>query len=214
MSDSGVVPPMIQPMLATPASSLRVLPAGEWRLEPKLDGWRALVTIDDDQVTIRTRRGRDISAVLPELSRPPRGARGRQVLLDGELIVGAGTCDDFYLVGPRLARSARSAHLGPLVSFVAFDVLWLDGRSLCDLPYGTRRAMLEQLRLSKGSWRTAASLEDDPQRVLDACQQLHIEGIVAKRLDGRYRAGRRSNDWIKFKTEDWSLGHAPRRKTA
>src|SRR4051794_40798884 len=93
-------------------------PRGSGRLEPKLDGWRGLVTIDDGHVVVRTRRGRDVTAALPELSRTPRGVGKRQVLLDGELIVGGGTVTTSTCWGPvwpatpaRSTSAPRSASL-------------------------------------------------------------------------------------------------------
>jgi bifunctional non-homologous end joining protein LigD len=176
-----------------------------WRFEPKLDGWRALVTIDGE-ATVRTRRGRDITRSLPELTALPRRLRDRDAVLDGELVVGNGSADDFYRLGPRLAR--RSG--GCPVTFVAFDLLWLDGGDMTRQPYAVRRRRLESLRLD-GCYRTAESFECDPLDLLIACSELGVEGVVAKRLDGRYRPGQRSTDWIKVKTPVWRERHAPRR---
>src|SRR5688572_5824676 len=122
-------------MNAVPASSVRSLPAGRWRLEPKLDGWRAMAHIEDGGVTIRSRRGRDLTGTLPELHRLPPELGRRPAILDGELVVGAGTASDFYRVGPRLARGTRTATRGCPVSFVAFDLLWLDAEPTHQLPY-------------------------------------------------------------------------------
>lgn len=93
-------------MLATAA---RELGPGEWAVEPKLDGWRALVYVDG-AVTVRTRRGRDVTRSLPELARLGDHLDGRQVVLDGELVVGQGLPGDFYRLGPRdVERDERDA---------------------------------------------------------------------------------------------------------
>src|SRR4051794_22863517 len=121
-------------MLASSGSRLRGLVSGEWRFEPKLDGWRATVTVDANRVTVRTRTGRDVTRTVAELATVPLRLRDRDVVLDGELVVGTGSASDFYRLGPRLAR--RSG--GCAVTFVAFDVLWLNGRDTCRLPYRER----------------------------------------------------------------------------
>lgn len=110
------------PMLATsgrPSGSLE-----GWAVEPKADGWRAQVAVDADEWTVWTRTGRDITARVPELT--VLGELGVECVLDGELVAGAELRSDFYpLAGLVLARR-RSAP----VSFVAFDILRLNGRSL------------------------------------------------------------------------------------
>src|SRR3954453_1009701 len=88
---------------------------GRWAIEPKLDGWRALVYVDGG-VRVRTRRGRDVTASLPELAglaeQVPDGT-----VLDGELVAGAGRGVDFYAVRPSMAARRRRTPL----TFVAFD---------------------------------------------------------------------------------------------
>ena len=205
----GGVPPTFQPMLAASGGRLRGLDLDAWRFEPKLDGWRAVVTVDAGVVRVRTRRGRDITRTVPELAENlPTGLPGHDVVLDGELIAGGGTGSDFYRLGPRLAsRDRRRCQ----VSFVAFDVLWLDGTDTCRQPYAKRRALLESLRIDAGCWRTAEAFAGDPLDLLVACDQLDVEGVVAKRVDSVYRPGARSADWIKVKTPSWRERHAPRR---
>src|SRR3954454_13540488 len=196
-------------MLAASGSQLRSLDANSWRFEVKLDGWRAVVTVDDAAVRVRTRRGRDITRSVPELTENvPTGLRGHEVVLDGELVAGGGTGSDFYRLRPRLAsRDRRRCQ----VTFVAFDVLWLDGADTCRLPYAKRRRLLESLQIDSGCWRTADSFTGDPLDLLVACDRLDIEGVVAKRVDSVYRPGARSADWIKVKTPSWRERHAPRR---
>lgn len=187
---------------------MRGLASGEWQFEPKLDRWRATVAVDANRVTVRTRTGRDITRSVPELATVPRWLRDRDAVLDGELVVGTGSASDFYRLGPRLARRAAA---GCTVTFVAFDLVWLDGRDTCRLPYGERRRLLEGLHLDAGCWRTAESFDGDPLDLLIACENLDIEGIVAKRVAGIYRPGERSTDWVKVKTPSWRERHAPRR---
>ncbi|HET7665444.1 MAG TPA: hypothetical protein VFK56_05085 [Mycobacterium sp.] len=203
--------PRHSPMLAATGSAVRELDRAQWRFEPKLDGWRALAYVEDGQVTIRTRTGRDITGSVPELAQAPARLRRRDAILDGELTVGGGGATDFYRLGPRLARRGQRASMNCPVTFFAFDVVWLDGASTCDLSYAQRRRLLEGLRMDGGCWRTVDSYDTDPLDLLVACDQLDIEGVVAKRLDSRYAPGQRSPAWVKVKTPTWRDRHAPRR---
>jgi bifunctional non-homologous end joining protein LigD len=196
--------PAFAPMLATSASG-RDLSAG-WAFEPKLDGWRAVVTCDGI-VSVRTRTGRDITTSLPELTAPPPSIAARSAVLDGELVAGAGKPEDFYGIAGRVASRRPAVPL----SFVAFDVLFLDGESLCHRSYYERRQLLASLGVCGGSWATVPSFDGEASEVLAACADLGLEGLVAKRAESRYRPGQRSRDWLKLKTPAWREHHAPRR---
>jgi ATP-dependent DNA ligase len=103
------MPPFVDPMLALSGPPPRT--RGTWIAEPKLDGWRAQVSVDPEQgVQIRTRRGRPVS--VPEMD--GLVDVGVPFVLDGELVVEAGTAKDFYAVGPTLARRAGRRHPSPL----------------------------------------------------------------------------------------------------
>jgi bifunctional non-homologous end joining protein LigD len=161
-----------------------------WAAEPTLDAWRARVLADDGQVRLRTRSGRDISDSVRSVGR----LADRRVVLDGELVAEAGTMTDFYAVGPALAR--RRA-----VTFVAFDVLWLDGELLTSRPQQERRRILDGLALPVPV--IPAFPHDDAPTLFQACGRLGVEGIVLKQLTALYRPGQRSAAWRKVKVADW-----------
>jgi bifunctional non-homologous end joining protein LigD len=112
---------------------------------------------------------------------------------DGELValdnVGV---PDFPLLCERMLMRRR--HI-PVV-YVLFDILSLDGRSLMGEPYTARRRQLEALNLNGIYWSTPETF-DDGAALFDAVCERDLEGIVAKRVDSRYRPGERS--WIKIK---------------
>ncbi len=191
-----------QPMLAS-SSAPRQL-TGRWVLEPKFDGWRVIVAVDGD-VRVWTRRGHDLTERLPELT-PLGDLFTTRVVLDGELVAGQGRAGDFYGVLPRVAARNRPVPL----TFVAFDVLAFDG-PVVDQPYRQRRALLDSLELNGPAWCTTPQLHGNVVDVLTACREHNVEGIVAKRVESRYRPGERSGDWLKVKTADWRVAHAPRR---
>ncbi|WP_183061575.1 ATP-dependent DNA ligase [Motilibacter peucedani] len=170
---------------------------------------RGQVTVDARGLVVRSRTGRRLSHALPELAGLVDALGGRSVVLDGELVAGAGAARDFYALGPRMARRAGSG--GCRVSFVAFDVLWLDGRNVCALPYLERRALLEELGLAGECWSTSTVFDCAPEVLLAECAERGLDGVVVKHPRGRYRPGARSWDWVKVKTSKWRAEHASRR---
>jgi len=85
------------------------------------------------------------------------------------------------------------------VTYVAFDLLYLDGHSTFTLTYEQRRELLEALELEGPSWRAPAYHRGEGKALLAATRELGIEGIVAKRLDSTYDPGRRASGWLKIK---------------
>jgi bifunctional non-homologous end joining protein LigD len=141
---AGGVLPDLAPMLADRGLPRRGDLAG-WAAEPKLDGWRAIVVVDPalpGGVSVRTRRGHTITDQVPGLGAP--AGLGRRLVLDGELVAGAGTASDFYGLLPHLV-GRRHAGTPAAVSFWAFDLLWVDDQPLLDQPYLERRRRLEEL---------------------------------------------------------------------
>lgn len=181
--------------------------ATDYAFEPKWDGWRASVTVHDGRVILRTRTGRDVTEGVPELQPLADALEGRSVVLDGELVADDGAPLSFYRVGSRVAsrRDTSRARAVPL-TLVVFDLLYLDG-DLASSPYRHRRALLDELRLEGHAWCTTPSYEATPE-LFSACAQLGLEGLVAKRLEGPYLAGRRSNLWVKAKCDAWLRDHA------
>ena len=182
-------------MLAT--SGRPVGGAEGWMVEPKLDGWRSIVTVGGGRLDVRTRNGRDITDCVPELE--PLTA-GPDLVLDGELIVGAGRLSDFYRLGARL--TGRPPAGAEAVVFVAFDLLWLDGDQLTHRSYRERRSRLTGVDLGPVQVvpSYAAAVVDD---LLVACGEQGMEGVVLKRDASVYRPGRRSGDWRKLKCPGW-----------
>ncbi len=205
--------PQLLPMLGTTAPRSGAFGDGQWRCEVKFDGWRSLIALGEGGLRVRSRNGRDLTGSLPELADVPAALRGRHAVLDGELITGAGTSADFYDLGPRMARR-RGRTGGVAVTFVAFDVLWLDDVDLCRQPYLERRAVLDDLRLSAGGWQTSEVFDCPAQDLLELCTERGLEGVVLKRASSRYQPGRRTSDWLKLKTPHWRREHSPRRRPA
>ena len=98
------------------------------------------------------------------------------------------------------------------MTFAAFDLLALGGRSVIYAPYHQRRRWLSELCLLGPEWCTLPVwTEVEVSDLLAACELQGVEGLVAKRVGSRYRPGRRSPDWVKVKTLSWRNTHAPLR---
>jgi bifunctional non-homologous end joining protein LigD len=196
-------------MLADPG-----LPRGDlngWAAEPKLDGWRAIVVVDQALpagVSVRTRRGHAITTAVPGIE--ALAGLGRRVVLDGELVAGAGTAADFYGLLPHLV-GRRQAGPPAAVSFWSFDLLWIDDEPLLHRSYVERRQLLEQLALPGPCGVLPRFPGTDAPDLLAACQAHDVEGIVLKRLRSIYRPGERTRHWRKVKTPDWATNHRSRR---
>ncbi|MGH9064765.1 MAG: non-homologous end-joining DNA ligase [Acidimicrobiales bacterium] len=195
----GAMPDHLDPMMALASDEL---PADEdrWGLEVKWDGARAIAFVTAGRVRLESRNQRDVTAQFPELA----GALGgRDALLDGEVVAfDPEGRPSFHLLARRLHVAAGSAaaraRLAP-VTYVAFDLLHLDGRSLLDLPYTDRRARLEGLDLGGPACLVPAYHVGDGRALLEATRARGLEGLMAKRLDSRYQPGRRSPHWRKVK---------------
>jgi bifunctional non-homologous end joining protein LigD len=92
----------------------------------------------------------------------------------------------------------RLSHDVPVV-YVVFDVPYLDGASLVEEPYEVRRATLVDLALDGPAWSVPPNEVGDGSVTEAVSERFGLEGIVAKRLDSRYEAGRRSGAWLKIK---------------
>src|SRR5690348_14965263 len=131
------------PMLAT-AGELAADDAA-WAFEMKWDGLRAIATITGGAVTLYSRKGRDVTATYPELAGLAAAAGGRDVVLDGEIVAfGGGAWPSFEALQQRMNVAAASQVrrlAGEIpVTYLAFDLLFADGRSLTDRQYTERRA--------------------------------------------------------------------------
>jgi bifunctional non-homologous end joining protein LigD len=162
------------------------LPSGDYAFELKWDGFRAIVGRNEG-FRVRSRRGWDMTTLLPELNDLPVSG-----IFDGELVAFADGVPHFPLVCDRLLHGERRVPL----TFVVFDVLELDGEPVMHQPYRERRALLDELALGRGPWFVADAFGDGAALFAAACAQ-GLEGVVAKRRREPYRPGERA--WIKVK---------------
>lgn len=196
------LPGRIRPMLAITAE----LPPddGSWAHEMKWDGLRAIAYAQNGSLALVSRNGRDITRTYPDLGGLAAALPAAGAVLDGEIVaLGTGPAPSFESLQARMnigdaAQAQRLAAQVP-VTYLAFDLLYLDGKLLLQVPYRDRRALLDELAVHGPGWQTPPSFAGESGAdVLRVSILQGIEGLVAKRLDSRYVQGR-SASWRKIK---------------
>lgn len=180
----------ITPMLAS-EGSVAARTAGQWAFEGKWDGYRLLVEVDHGDLRIRSRRGREVTKEYPELRSLAADLADHHVVLDGEAVI----LDE---AGVPSFHGMQNRGRGSRVEYWAFDLLYLDGRSLLRARYQDRRKLLEILA-DAGNLTVPDLLPGDGAQALEHSRKHGWEGVVGKKRDSTYQPGRRSASWIKDK---------------
>ncbi|WP_104053516.1 MULTISPECIES: ATP-dependent DNA ligase [unclassified Arthrobacter] len=199
--------PAVEPMLATLGTRADVNEDDEWAFEMKWDGVRAVVDVTPEGTRLISRNGNDMTAAYPELQELGRHLNGERAVLDGEIVaINKAGRPDFGLLQPRMhltkRRDIETAAARTPVHLMIFDLLWLDGNSLMELPYSQRREILESAvepAGEDGHVQVPPALEMSMDEAVEASRELGLEGVMAKRRTSTYSPGRRSKSWIKLK---------------
>jgi bifunctional non-homologous end joining protein LigD len=193
------MPSRLEPMLATIGEGAFSGP--EWLFEIKWDGVRALAWIEDGKLTLRARHGADITKRYPELAALPAALTLPRAIVDGEIVaLDARGLSDFGRLQERMHVRAPSKTLieqVPTVYFI-FDLLYCDGYDLRGAPLVKRKQLLQRILHSTEQVRYADHQLEHGKELFELAKQTGLEGIVAKRINSRYAAGRSPN-WIKLK---------------
>jgi len=192
------LPAIIEPELTTLVDAP---PSGaDWIHEVKFDGYRMGARIDNGKVRLTTRSGLDWTRKFPTIARELAGSKIKSAWLDGEVIV----LDDNGLSSFSGLQRALSEGDDRKMVFYLFDLPYLNGRDLRDLPLIQRKQMLRDTLFVK-KWRGALAYSDHHEAeggdFFKAACNMALEGVVSKRKDSRYRAGR-GRDWVKSKCVD------------
>ena len=186
-------PENLQPMLATLVDK----PFDEegWQYEIKWDGYRALGYINKGKVTLRSRNNKSFDEkfypVYDALTKWPINA-----VIDGEIIV----ANDQGIANFSRLQNWRSEADGNLLFYV-FDILWLEGKSLMNLPLVERREILEEIIPESDTIILSESFDSSGTEFYNSAEKLGLEGIMAKRKDSIYVPGDRTRNWLKIKTQ-------------
>jgi bifunctional non-homologous end joining protein LigD len=172
----------------------------EWLLERKFDGERCVARKRGSDVRLNSRTGKDLTSTYPEIGAAVAAQTVRGLVLDGEVVSYDGEQTSFTRLQQRLGTTRPSPEQMaeyPVV-YCVFDILEVDGESLTDRPLVERRDKLAKMVRSSSSLQHSEAWRDDSQERFAAACRSGWEGLIAKRADSPYVAGR-SRYWLKLK---------------
>jgi bifunctional non-homologous end joining protein LigD len=221
----GRMPGHIPPMRATEAPEPFDSP--EHIFELMWGGIRSMVHVSDGVAHIKARNGRDLTPYFPELRVIGERLKAREAILDGEIVAADGEGHPaFELLRPRLHTMAATLHaehgaiahlpvefrlkkIAGSLTYVAFDILWLDGRSLLDRPLWQRKNRLHQAVVPGREFSPVDFVDHEGVAFFDAVIDRRLEGVVAKQKASLYTPGRHSKDWLEvraFQAGNFAIG--------
>ena len=194
----GGPPQWVEPELATLTRERFSDPA--WVFERKLDGERCLGFADSSGVRLMSRNRHEITTTFPEVAQALAAQRAGDVVVDGEIVAFDGPQTRFELLQHRLgvAHPADALLREVPVYYYVFDVLYAEGRDVRPLPLLERKEILARALRFGGPLRFTEHRERDGAAFIEQACRDGWEGLIAKRADAPYRAGR-GRDWLKFK---------------
>ena len=187
------LPDFIEPMKAKLVGSM---PSGHWIYEIKFDGYRALALRGGSETRLLSRNQKDLGGRFPEVKDSIAALDIQDAIIDGEIVA----LDEKGRTSFQLLQSLDMGQERPPIVFYAFDLLWLNGKNLQNLPIEERKAKLEELlKDPPGVIRYSVSFTKDVQELLNRARELGLEGLIGKRSGSRYEPGKRTGAWIKLK---------------
>ncbi|MFT4156167.1 DNA ligase D [Parafilimonas sp.] len=185
-------PKNLPPMLATLVD--KPFDEAGWLYEVKWDGYRAIIYRQNSEAEMRSRNNKSFNekfyAVYNALKQWKINA-----VLDGEIVV----INDEGISNFGSLQNWRSEADGALILYL-FDVLWIDGYNVMNLPLTERKQILNAIAPDAGIIRISESFDTGATEFFEAAKKLNLEGIIAKRANSIYLPGKHSSDWLKIKT--------------
>jgi bifunctional non-homologous end joining protein LigD len=194
------MPETVAPMLATRATKLPADDAA-WAYEMAWDGQRTLAYVSGGRLRLLAGSA-DVTGSYPEVRELAEALAPIECVLDGEIVAFTGTRMDPAALARRTAAGdpavvRRLAGRYP-VQYLAYDVVWLEGASTVELGYAERRELLDGLGAAGANWQTPPCFVGGGSFAVEASRAQGLAGVVAKRLDSPYVAGRRSRLWSRI----------------
>jgi bifunctional non-homologous end joining protein LigD len=191
MARPSKVPTPLQPMLATLIDA--PFDNAAWVFESKWDGFRLVAKIENRSVTLYSRSGLIVSDNYRPIAKALEKVR-KDALIDGELVA----LDDRGVSRFQLLQNALNTAAN--LHYCAFDIMFLEGKDLRDLPLIERKKQLKAVLPKDPLLTYSEHWPEHGKRLFKEAQKLGLEGIMAKRAVSRYLSGSRSKDWLKIKT--------------
>jgi bifunctional non-homologous end joining protein LigD len=193
VATAGAVPSFVAPQLCK--ITARPPLGDDWVHEIKFDGYRIQLRVENDVVTLRTRKGHDWTEKFRAIA--AAAARLPDSIVDGEVVA----LDDGGAPNFAALQAALSDNRTQNLVYFAFDLLFDHGEDLRLRPLSERKERLNRLlaknRVAK-SIRYVGHLSDAGDAVLRSACRMHLEGIISKKLTAQYRSGR-TESWVKSK---------------
>lgn len=187
--------------------------------ELKLDGCRCIAYCDGNSVDLRNKRDRKLLPQFPELENLYKNCRSKSIL-DGELIIPVGGKPDFYQLQKRtLANNPFKIKVAASqfpAAFVAYDILYQDGKQLTELPLMERKGILEKTIAESDVLSVSRFVEGEGKALFELAKNQALEGVVGKKKNSLYWFGKRTQEWRKvkwMKDEDFvCIGYIPKER--
>ena len=200
----GFIPPMLATVRDEPFDNL------EWIFELKLDGYRVLGTKNDEQLDLYSRNGNLFNDKYPAIAKA-LNTLNADFVMDGEVCYME---DD----KPNFQKLQHDFSNDKAVHYYAFDLLWLNGHNLKEVPLILRKSLLKELlKKPPKNIHYLDHVEKEGTKLFDEIKTKNQEGIIAKRKESIYYSDLRSKDWQKIKTslrqEMLICGFIPSEKT-
>lgn len=175
----------------------------DWLFELKWDGYRCLAYLATGQVYLDSRNAKPLLPQFPVLSSMAAALRAKDALLDGEIVAMKGGRVDFSYL-----RTSPSS-----VLYACFDLLWLDGEPMLEVPLDQRKRELKKCMAWGESAIYSETVEGQGKTLFSFAKSQDLEGVMGKRRDSLYFPGERTTDWLKVKNLHqgvfWVVGYMP-----
>lgn len=175
----------------------------DYYFEPKWDGLRCIVYVQGGKVEFQNRNLRFVTRSYPELSVIARKILARTAILDGEIVILRSGLPNFEMLQNRFGvedpvRVKMLSRKMP-ATYVAFDLLHLNGVDLVNRPLSERKVKLAPIIKEDPHLLLSAYIARKGKSFFHKATELGFEGIIAKKIRSHYQIGKRSNDWLKIK---------------
>jgi bifunctional non-homologous end joining protein LigD len=186
------LPKRIKPMLATLTDE--VFDDEDWLYEIKWDGYRAVSSWNGKQAELYSRNGNDFSKRYAPITEALRDL-SQKCVLDGEIVMVDAQGKSHFELLQNYQRGAEGE-----LQYQVFDILWLNGRDIRELPLINRRELLKYLLNVNDVIRYSDHVIGQGKKFFATAEKAGLEGIIAKRCDSIYKDNYRSKQWLKIKT--------------
>lgn len=189
-TDNTGMPAHVEPMLCTLVKE--PVESEEYLYELKWDGYRIVSSVENKQVRMNSRSGLDYTTRYPLIVEALKSL-GHDLMIDGEVVVlNEDGKPDFDTL--QLYNGKRTP-----IRYCVFDLLYLNGNSLMELPLYQRKELLQALTKANEIFLYSESFQDG-KALYEKVLEDNLEGIVAKKKDSTYQPGTRGYDWLKVAT--------------